>query len=810
MAKLVCKQCGELNEFDAEFCINCNTFLAWDDAERQVGDERAEHSQESAPAEPDGRSSGIDEQLIKTQVMPRFDVVPDDEPSAEPRRTVSTPLAESDTTEGRFRAMTEQGIVTLPPTGDPVALHITVANTSSIVDGYVVESVEAPSWLMVESNQTNLLPDTEEGLEARLRIASESLVPAQQLRVVLRVRSMSQAPAYADLPVDLTVPVIDAPVRLRAEPRLLRLRDRETGEFTTFVDNSASNRAVRLRFSASDPELAVHFQFRPPELNVDPGGSGSVRVLATAAPPDPGSEVSRILTITALEGTRSVETLVTMQQSTSARVEDPPVKLEIAPSLVRVRDTTVAVVRLMADNRAGREWAHLQLQASDAERMVRVDWALPRLDVPPGGTAHVDARLQAPLPEPGSEISRTVTVTAFNGNRTSTTTATYVQAASASPMATLVIRTDPSVVRVQDGDSAASRVVVDNRRGGFGVRVFLNGTDPERAIRFTFSRPMVEVSAGQSVAVDFRMDASRPRPGQESNRPFTISATDGNATVETSGSFVQTSSRPAIETLSLQLDPSTTRLSLRRRGHLTAVIDNRNGAQPASVSMRGDDPENSLRFVFEPSVLQVPPGRIARTTISVKAPGAPPGQELNRPFTIMASDGQSEVMAEGNIIQAAVERRPFARVLLTLLGGLAMMLGGILPFWSGNIRARDGDEITAADLNANAVARFFASAEIPATNNQGLDALIDLAAQSLSVALIMFILAVVVIFGLTGRSGRLTRFAAFLGAAFVVLVFVAYAIGGINGRVTAWPGEGALLLFVGCILGYVGGLLVRR
>jgi hypothetical protein len=91
-----------------------------------------------------------------------------------------------------------------------------------------------------------------------------------------------------------------------------------------------------------------------------------------------------------------------------------------------------------------------------------------------------------------------------------------------------------------------------------------------------------------------------------------------------------------------------------------------------------------------------------------------------------------------------------------------------------------------------------------------LDALIDLAAQSVSAAMIMFVLAVLVIFGLTGRSGRLTRFAAFLGAAFIVLVFVAFAIGGINGGIAAWPGQGALLLFAGCILGYVGGLLARR
>jgi hypothetical protein len=267
---------------------------------------------------------------------------------------------------------------------------------------------------------------------------------------------------------------------------------------------------------------------------------------------------------------------------------------------------------------------------------------------------------------------------------------------------------------------------------------------------------------------------------------------------------VQAASRSAMETLVVQLDPAVLRLGTRRHGVLAAVVDNRRGAHAVRVALRGDDPENSLELSFSPDVLDVAPGGLARATVTIKAPGAVGGQETSRPFTVAASDGQSEVAAAGSLMQAAPERRPLARVLFTLLGALAMVLGGFLPFWSGR-----GE--TAADVNANAVLRFFADARLaPATQNAVLDRLIGQAAQVGSVALILIVLAVLAAFGLTGRTGRLTRLAALLGFVLVVVVFVAFAVGGVNGGLGQAPGPGALLLAVGCVSAYVGGLLVRR
>ena len=61
-------------------------------------------------------------------------------------------------------------------------------------------------------------------------------------------------------------------------------------------------------------------------------------------------------------------------------------------------------------------------------------------------------------------------------------------------------------------------------------------------------------------------------------------------------------------------------------------------------------------------------------------------------------------------------------------------------------------------------------------------------------------------FGLTGRTGRLTRVAALLGAIVVIATFVGSAtVAGGSG-----PAAGAVLAFAGCVAGYVGGLLARR
>ena len=172
-------------------------------------------------------------------------------------------------------------------------------------------------------------------------------------------------------------------------------------------------------------------------------------------------------------------------------------------------------------------------------------------------------------------------------------------------MATLAVRLEPSVVRVQDADGATLQVLVDNRRGrsrrsGSSCRAAI----PRPPCASPSRPPVVDLRPGSDAQVALRLDAWRPPPGEESTRQFTVAASDGAArAVEASGSLVQASSRAAIELLTLQLDPSVLHLSSGAAAQLTAVLDNRRGAQPVRVSMRGDDPQNIVRFTFTPAVL---------------------------------------------------------------------------------------------------------------------------------------------------------------------------------------------------------------
>lgn len=790
----ICSECGAQNEAGAGFCVFCHTFLAWDEetenptsggASRQAVQPRTPTLQEATSAETPGRA-----------------VVP----AAAPLSEAGVPPAAAadeipaDTTAGRFRVEVDHVSVGLAATGEPALIHVGIANTSSIVDGYVVEAPGAPEWLKVEADQIQLLPGTEKTLALRLRIVSETLVPVQESLLALRITSLSQASAHFDFAVPIVVQALDVPVEMRAEPSMLRVRDRDTAECHLVVDNSASNRPVRLSFTGSDPELAVGFVFDPAELDVAPGAAGSVRVVATAHEPEPGQVMTRSLTLTAHDGDRGVEAHVTLQQATSLAVEDPPVGLEVRPSLVRAVDGEPATARVVADNRAGTRWAHLHFMATDPEGVVKVIWIPSRLDVPPGRTAHVEALLEAAPPPAGAEVSRTVTVKASDGARISTAVATLVQVTSPSPMTTLELRVEPSFVRVHDASSTSVRVVVDNQRGHSAAKVFLKGTDPEQAMRFAFSSPTVELAAGQARAVELRLDSRPPPPGQETTRQFTVVAGDGHDDVEASGTLVQTSSRDAIELLAIRLDPSVLRLAPWRRGVMAARVDNRGGARPVRVALTGDDPENVIGFTFVPSVLEIPAGRVANSHVKLKINRAPSALEMTRPFTIIASDGRADVQADGELIQTALSLRPLARVLFTVFGGLAMILGAFLPLLGGagstGINDRRG-----LGLNADTLAQAFNRR----LDLSGLTNIPPSIVELVSAGLVAIVLGTVTIFGLTGRSGRLTRLASLLGAFLLIALFVAFAV--LQRDVS--PALGAYVTLIGCVLGYVGGLLVR-
>ncbi|MEO7587039.1 MAG: zinc ribbon domain-containing protein [Arachnia sp.] len=779
--QVICGECGAQNEANAEFCSLCRAFLAWD--------EPPEKATATAPAR---QAAKLPLHTGPTTVDVHRKVVAAAE---DPREAATSPQVASfwdnldGSSAGRFRAEADQDAVDVVATGEPTLLQLRIANTSSIVDGYAVETPGAPAWLHAEADQIQLLPGAEAILVLRLRILSDTLVPAQEAHLTLRVTSLSQAPAHVDVRVSVAVPALDVPVRVHAEPSMVRTSDRDSADCVLLVDNSGGNRPVDLRFTGSDPEMAVRFAFDPPKLQVAPGATASIKVTLAAARPEAGQVISRSLTVRAHDGPRTVETLITLQQSTTRAVEDPLVRLQVLPSMVRVEDGAPARVRVVADNRAGAKWTHLRFTASDPEGVVNVIWFPSDIDVPPGKAVQVDAILEAPQPKAGAEVSRTVTVSAMDGPRISTAVATLVQVTSASPMATLKLRVEPSIVRVHDVPSANVQVHVDNQRGRSPARVSLSGTDPEQAIGFTMSPDRLSVAPGHVETVALRLDAWCPPPGQEVTRQFTVVATDGETEVDAAGTFVQTASREAIEVLAIRLDPSVLRMTGRRRGIMTASVDNRAGAQPVRVALSGDDPENAVEFTFLPRVLDVPAATVVNSRVTMSMNRAPGAVDVTRPFTISASDGRSDVQVAGELVQAAAPSRlPLARVLFTVFGGLAMVLGAFLPWYASS-------DLRGVDLDAGTLAGEFIT-----------NPALGIAGRMVSAGLVFIVIAGLTVFGLTGRTGRLTRLVSMLGALALIGLFVALAVVGSD----VSPGAGAYLTLAGCVLGYVGGLLVRR
>ena len=152
--------------------------------------------------------------------------------------------------------------------------------------------------------------------------------------------------------------------------------------------------------------------------------------------------------------------------------------------------------------------------------------------------------------------------------------------------------------------------------------------------------------------------------------------------VETDGTFIQTTSAlPPDEPMTIRLEPSLVRVRNSGSGSTVVHADNRGGSRPRRVQFGGHDPERVVRFTFDPPVLDLAPGQIGAARVDMSAPRPDGGEQVNRPFTVVASDGARETEATGNFVQESSDRRPLWRILLTVLGAL-LMIGGSFLFWN--------------------------------------------------------------------------------------------------------------------------------
>ena len=456
---------------------------------------------------------------------------------------------------------------------------------------------------------------------------------------------------------------------LRVEPSLVRVRDAAVGQLDITIDNRRGSRTRRIFLGGRDQERIVHFSFSPPSIDVLAGEVGRARVKVEAPPPPPGQESTRPITILASsEGVADMEAAATFVQSTAAAPVDVPLAIRLDPSVVRVRDTAVGQLEVVIDNRTGNRVRRVFLTGRDPERLVRFTFSPPSLDVLPGDIGRARVRLEAPLPDPGQEATRQVTVVVADGGKEIESIGTFVQTTSPKPVETPVaLKLEPSLLRVRDTPTGQFQVIVDNRQGIRPRRITLAGTDPERALGFSFWPPVVEVGQGQVARSNGRVDGYPPEPGREVTRQFSVSASDGAKEVETDGTFIQsTSALPPDEPMTIRLEPSVVRVRNSGSGSTVVQVDNRGGSRPRRIQFGGHDPERVVRFTFDPPVLDLAPGQIGGVRANIAAPRPDGGEQSNRPFTVVASDGSRETETTGSFVQESSDWRPLWRILLTV------------------------------------------------------------------------------------------------------------------------------------------------
>ncbi|KWX22821.1 hypothetical protein AFM11_17950 [Mycolicibacterium wolinskyi] len=521
-----CEQCGAENAADAQFCTKCDFYLGWDAGVASLDGApltastpivRETHSQKFPAVSRD--------QLRHTAPppTPRRPTTPNRRPAEAPTVTVESPDVELD-----------------PHTGGTVDIRI--RNRSSIVDGYTVVAPRAPEWLEIKHPEIRVLTDEESVTTVSLTIRDGFDVYVQRFRLHIQICSVEDPAKRADAELVITVPRIGGPITMTAEPQVVRLRDHTSGRFRLRLDNSGSNYPQRYSLTGTDPESVVRFNFRQTTVEVPPRRFMFVDVRFDAPPIDYGQQAPRSLKLTAASDQGIVETIVNVVQERSQAPADSPVRLRLERTVTRIRDATSAEIAILVDNRRGSKDRRLVFAGRDPEGVVRFSFSQPQLYVRAGEQARILASVRAPLPHPGEEAERPIVVLCNDGTDESEATGSLVQSASTSPITTAQLRLEPEHVSVRNRRRGRFRVTLDNTKGALPLSAWLSGTDPEAALRFTFTPSRLDVPPGSIATAALRLWGNLPGAGKEVSREFTVRAEDGTGAVEDQGRFTQSMS----------------------------------------------------------------------------------------------------------------------------------------------------------------------------------------------------------------------------------------------------------------------------
>jgi hypothetical protein len=223
------------------------------------------------------------------------------------------------------------------------------------------------------------------------------------------------------------------------------------------------------------------------------------------------------------------------------------------------------------------------------------------------------------------------------------------------------------------------------------------------------------------------------------------------------------------------------------------LVENR-GNTRTTVQLAAVDELQALTLAVSHPALSVPPGGWASAQVRAD-PRAPPvvGQAVMHPFRVLVRAGSDEPQSlDAQFAQAPAKAPvdvnwwPVARVVLTLLGALLMVMGAAAE-WE---RGLGGLDLTYATY-VNQV--FDRQLREPS----------GISTTLVSMGLPVVVLAALAAIGVFTERGRLTRVAGMLAALLMLAVMFTLADADIEG------GSGPLVVLFGAIVAVVGGIAAR-
>jgi hypothetical protein len=245
-------------------------------------------------------------------------------------------------------------------------------------------------------------------------------------------------------------------------------------------------------------------------------------------------------------------------------------------------------------------------------------------------------------------IPLTIVVRSLEDAERKATVSVVVTVPPHGPRPTLEAR--PTLIRLEGAGSGEFSLRLDNRAANYPQTLELSGSDPEGVVSFAFTPAVVEVPAGSMVEVPVAFTAPQPAPGQQLNRQLTVAATNDEGAITTLITLLQSTAAAPVDTpIRVQVQPQSIRLVDSDLADFEVLVDNRGGHSGVTVALSGTDPERRLSFAFVPARFVARPGQITRAGGRLRAHLPPRGSSATLPFTVVASDGTSDIEASASL-----------------------------------------------------------------------------------------------------------------------------------------------------------------